>query len=108
MPGFKLTQLYSLVAYNHHISSIEEQKELLEKYTKRLRVVRELKEQQNIEFQGMSFTVLIHSLNKKPARQTYKYFRSLLSPPEKSRSQTLLFGCREATTGNISAFAVYK
>ena len=61
LPGFKLTQLYSLIAYNHHISSIEEQKELFEKYTKRLQVVREIKEQQNIEFQGMSFTVLIHS-----------------------------------------------
>ncbi|XP_073242058.1 elongator complex protein 1-like [Porites lutea] len=38
-------------AYNHHISSIEEQKELFEKYTKRLQVVREIKEKQNIEFQ---------------------------------------------------------
>ena len=55
---------YSLVAYNHHISSIEEQKELFEKYTKRLQVVREIKEQQNIEFQGMSFTVLINSLKE--------------------------------------------
>ena len=64
LPGFKPTQLYSLVAYNHHISSIEEQRELFEKYTKRLQVVREIKEQQNIEFQGMSFTVLILSLNK--------------------------------------------
>ena len=55
---------YSLVAYNHHISSIEEQKELFEKYTKRLQVVRELKEQQNIEFQGMWFTVLTLSLRE--------------------------------------------
>ena len=55
---------YSLVAYNHHISSIEEQKELFEKYTKRLQVVRDIKEQQNIEFQGMSFTVLINSLKE--------------------------------------------
>ncbi|XP_067016133.1 elongator complex protein 1-like [Acropora muricata] len=38
-------------AYHRHISAIEEQKELFEKYTKRLQVVRETKRLQNIEFQ---------------------------------------------------------
>ncbi|XP_068740348.1 elongator complex protein 1-like [Montipora capricornis] len=38
-------------AYHRHISSIEEQEELFEKYTKRLQVVRETKERQSIEFQ---------------------------------------------------------
>jgi len=38
-------------AYNHHMSTIEEQKELFDKYTKRLQVVREIKERQSIEFQ---------------------------------------------------------
>jgi len=34
------------------MSTIEEQKELFDKYTKRLQVVREIKERQSIEFQG--------------------------------------------------------
>ena len=40
-------------AFNHHMSAIEEQKELFDKYTKRLQVVRELKEQQSVEYQGI-------------------------------------------------------
>lgn len=38
-------------AHNHHLSSIQEQEELFNKYTKRLKVVRELKEQQSVEYQ---------------------------------------------------------
>jgi len=41
-----------VTAYHRHISAIEEQKELFEKYTKRLQVVRETKRLQSIEFQG--------------------------------------------------------
>ena len=47
-----LTNSCFLTAYNRHISAIEEQKELFEKYTKRLQVVRETKHLQSIEFQG--------------------------------------------------------
>lgn len=38
-------------AYNQNLSSIQEQEELFNKYTKRLQVVRELKEQQSVEYQ---------------------------------------------------------
>ncbi|KAJ7339625.1 hypothetical protein OS493_006030 [Desmophyllum pertusum] len=38
-------------AFNHHISIVEDQKELFDKYTKRLQVVREIKEQRSVEFQ---------------------------------------------------------
>lgn len=42
-----------LSACNNQMSTIEEQKELFDKYIKRLQVVREIKERQSIEFQGM-------------------------------------------------------
>lgn len=42
-----------LAALNHNMSAIEDQKGLHDKYTKRLQVVREIKERQSIEFQGM-------------------------------------------------------
>ena len=35
------------------MSTIEDQKGLYDKYTKRLQVVRETKERQSVEFQGM-------------------------------------------------------
>lgn len=52
-----------LIAYHRHISAIEEQKELFEKYTKRLQVVRETKRLQNIEFQGELYGIFhpLHS-----------------------------------------------
>ena len=50
--SIKQALLYFPTAYNNHISGIEEHKELFDKYTKRLQVVREIKERQSIEFQG--------------------------------------------------------
>ena len=43
-----------IAAFNHSVSTTEDQKELFDKYTKRLQVVREIKERQSIEFQGVS------------------------------------------------------
>ena len=40
-------------AFNNNMSTIEDQKGLYDKYTKRLQVVRDIKERQNVEFQGM-------------------------------------------------------
>ena len=48
-----------LAAFNINMSTIEDQKGLYDKYTKRLQVVREIKERQNVEFQGM-LTVLLN------------------------------------------------
>ena len=47
------TWLHLVTAFQHHITTIEEQKELFDKYTKRLQVVRETKERQSVEYQGM-------------------------------------------------------
>ena len=53
-----------LAAFSNNMSSIEDQKGLYDKYTKRLQVVRDIKERQNVEFQGMwlchSWTVLFN------------------------------------------------
>ena len=39
------------------MSTIEDQKGLFDKYTKRLQVVRDIKERQSVEFQGMRLWV---------------------------------------------------
>lgn len=51
---FFLILFFLISAHNHHLSSIQEQEELFNKYTKRLKVVRELKEQQSVEYQGIT------------------------------------------------------
>ncbi|XP_078368242.1 elongator complex protein 1-like isoform X2 [Oculina patagonica] len=43
-------------ALSHSVSTVEDQKELFDKYTKRLQVVREIKERQSVEFQESGLT----------------------------------------------------
>ena len=65
-----VTEKSSFAAFNHHISIVEDQKELFDKYTKRLQVVREIKEQRSVEFQGMWFPYV----GKIPDHRGFCYF----------------------------------